>query len=96
MTAITTAISNHKYLEFFYEGHPRTVIPFAYGNHATTHSKVLRGLQVAGSSQSGKFDFPKLFTVSQMSGVKVLDETFEVPERYVKGDEHISPIECEL
>lgn len=96
MTAIVTAINNHQYLQFTYEGHYRKVIPFAYGDHITTHNKVMRGLQVAGSSSSGKFDFPKLFSVSEMTGVQVVDETFEIPSHYSKGDKAISPIEAEL
>jgi len=96
MDAVLEAINNHKYLEFQYEGYPRKVIPFAYGGHASTHNKVMRGLQVAGGSASGKYDFPKLWTVDQMTSLKVLDETFEIPERYQKGDENISPIDAEL
>jgi hypothetical protein len=94
---IRLAIKNHQYIEFEYEGHPRKVIPYAYGNHATTHKKVMRGLQVGGSSSSGKFDFPKLFEVDKISHLRVLEEVFqEVPLGYRKGDEHIKPIEYEL
>lgn len=93
---ICSAIRNHQYIEFHYDGHPRKVIPFAYGSHVTTHNQVMRGLQVAGSSSSGKFDFPKLFEVNKITQLRVLNETFEVPGRYEKGDEHISPISCEL
>lgn len=96
MNEIITAIKEHRYLEFQYEGYPRKVIPFAYGNHITTANKVMRGLQVAGGSASGKYDFPKLWTAAEMSGVRVLDEQFEIPGRYQKGDDHISPIEAEL
>jgi hypothetical protein len=97
MNEIIVAIKNHQYLEFQYEGYARKVIPFAYGNHITTHKKVMRALQVAGGSSSGKFDFPKLFEVSKISNPRVLDEIFEeIPARYQKGDDHISPVEHEL
>lgn len=96
MTAIITAINNRQYLEFQYEGYPRKVIPFAYGSHATTHNKVMRGVQVAGGSASGTYDTPKLWTVDEISNVNILDETFEVPGRYQKGDKGIDPIEAEL
>lgn len=96
MSLITDAINSHQYLEFQYEGYPRKVVPFAHGSHATTGNKVMRGLQVAGGSKSGKFDFPKLWTIDEMSGVRMLDETFEIPERYEKGDKDIRPIVAEL
>lgn len=96
MKAIVTSINGHHYLEFDYEGYPRKVIPFAYGNHISTRNKVMRALQVAGSSSSGKFDFPKLFTVDEMSNVIVSAETFVAPESYTKNDSHISPIDVEL
>ena len=93
---ICSAIKNHQYIEFQYEGHSSNVIPFATGRHATTGYEVMRGLQFAGTSASGKFDFPKLFEVNKITGFRILDEQFEVPERFEKGDEHINPITCEL
>lgn len=94
---IIAAIKNHQYLEFQYEGHFRKVVPFAYGGQVTTHNKVMRALQVAGSSSSGKFDFPKLFDVNKISSLRVLEEAFSgIPVGYEKGDKHINPIECEL
>jgi hypothetical protein len=94
---ICSAIKNHQYIEFQYEGHHRKVIPYAYGSHVTTKNKVMRGLQIAGSSSSGKFDIPKLFDVDKILSLKVLEETFkEIPEEYRQGDEHIYPIVCEL
>lgn len=96
MSDIVTAINEHKYLEFQYEGYPRKVVPFAYGNQISTGKKVMRGLQVAGGSKSGNFDFPKLFIVSDITGVRLLEESFTVPVRFAKGDKAISPIEAEL
>ena len=93
---ICSAIKNHQYIDFNYEGHHRKVIPFAVGSHATTGNQVMRGLQVAGTSSSGKFDFPKLFEVGKISSFRILDEQFDVPSRFEKGDEHINPISCEL
>lgn len=93
---ICLAIKNRQYIEFKYDGHPRRVVPFATGSHATTGTPVMRGLQVAGSSASGKFDFPKLFELGKMTDFKILDEHFEMPERFEEGDDHIDPIECEL
>ena len=93
---ICSAIANKNYVEFEYEGYPRKAIPFATGNHATTGNKVMRALQVAGGSSSGKFDFPKLFEVSKITNFKILDDNFDIPERFEKGDEHIHPIDCEL
>ncbi len=93
---ICSAIKSHQYIEFQYEGHPRKVIPFAVGSHSTTGNHVMRGLQVAGGSTSGKFNFPKLFETSKISGFKILNEQFDIPERFEKGDERINPIACEL
>lgn len=93
---VCSAIQNHQYVEFHYDGHPRKVIPFAIGTHATTGTTVMRGLQVAGSSESGKYDFPKLFEINKVTAFRILDEKFEIPLRYEKGDDHINPITCEL
>jgi len=81
---------------FEYEGYKRQVIPFAYGRHASTKNEVMRGLQTAGGSKSGKYDFPKMWSVDEMTNIRILDETFEIPVRYEKGDKGIDPIVAEL
>lgn len=96
MNEIINAIKNHNYLEFTYEGLHRKAIPFAIGTHITTGNKTMRALQVAGSSASGKFDFPKLWTVNDMHSVRTLEEKFDIPDRYQSGDDHLNPIDAAL
>jgi len=42
------AIESRRLVEFTYDGHPRVVIPAAYGRHGTTGNPVLRAYQAGG------------------------------------------------
>lgn len=91
------AIQGRKLVRFTYDGHPRVVIPAAFGNHATTGNLVLRGYQVGGSSSTRTPPLWDLFLVEKMVGVELEGGTFtDTPPDYRPGDKHIAPIQCEL
>jgi hypothetical protein len=83
-------------VSFSYEGHPRVVIPAAYGAHATTGNLVLRGYQVRGSCVEGVLPSWRLFLIDETSATLTLDESFVDPPGYRRDDQHISPIYGQL
>lgn len=96
MVEICDAIKQRRLLQFSYDGHQRVVIPAAHGQHATTHNPVLRAYQVSGSSASRVPPFWSMFTVTKMSNVLVLDESFDTdPTDYVRNDSDIV-VHCQL
>ena len=97
MVDLTHAIENRRLVEFIYDGHPRVVIPTAYGIHATTGNSVLRGYQVRGTSKSRTVPLWDLFLIDKMVSPLVLEETFDgEPIGYALNDKHISPIHAQL
>jgi hypothetical protein len=90
------AIKNRQLVGFTYDGHPRIVIPAAYGPHVSTGGLKLRGFQVGGSSVSGALPEWRLFSVEKIIGAHILDETFdEPPPGYSRNDDHLNVI-CQL
>lgn len=77
-TCIVDAIRKRVLLEFSYNGHPRIVAPYCFGV-STRGSDVLRAVQIGGSSPSGGMGFGKLWLLSQMRNLRMLDQTF-VPD----------------
>lgn len=95
---IGEAIKSRSIIEFVYEGHPRTVVPAAYGHHVTTRNLVLRGYQVGGTRTSGGVvPHWSLFRVDKMGSVSASGEKFiDDPPDYIRGDKDISPLIQEL
>lgn len=94
--AICRAIRELRLLTFDYNGQARVVAPYCYGL-STRDSEVLRAVQVRGASSSGGFGFGKLWTVAQMKGLRVSDETF-VPDDpdYNPDDSAMKHIICRV
>lgn len=94
---IEEAIRNKRFVSFDYEGHPRVVIPAAYGAHVNTGNPVLRGYQVDGTSSSRMVPLWDLYRKDKMFNIRVLDRCFdELPPMYSRGDKYIYPIIAEL
>ncbi|WP_248760216.1 hypothetical protein [Pseudarthrobacter sp. SSS035] len=94
---LSGAIHNRNLVAFHYDGHPRVVMPAAFGLHATTGNEILRGYQVDGTSNSRPVPFWHLFLTEKMSDLKILDGQFsENPPDYSRDDEHIDPIHAQL
>ena len=97
MADLSSAIENRRLVEFVYDGHPRVVIPAAYGVHVSTGNAVLRGYQIRGTSSSRSVPLWDLFLIGKMESAKVLEEGFTAdPPGYAQNDKHISPIEAQL
>lgn len=97
MNVIRQAIEQRRVLSFSYETSPRTVIPAALGVHRSSGNLILRAYQIAGATESGRLPLWRMFTVSDMVRVTILDETFEEsPRGYRRGDRTMSQIMAQL
>ena len=94
---ICSAIQNHQYIEFDYDGYHRLVIPAAYGLNFRTGNLLLRAYQIGGFSSSRNVPLWDLFDVNKIINFRVLEDKFtELPPNYKKGDKAINRIDCEL
>ncbi len=94
---ICEAIRTHSLLEFHYHDKLRVVAPYCYGT-STRGTDVLRAIQVRGqsSSRSG-LGFGKLWTVTDMLGLKILHETFTPNDpNYNPDDSAMTKIHCRI
>lgn len=93
---IYKAIRERRLIEFVYDGGTRVVEPHCYGI-STAGNEVLRGYQVAGYSESGQPEGWKLFLVSRMSAVRLLDEVFPTNRPfYNPNDSAMTHIYCHV
>ena len=87
--AITEAINRRALLQFSYNGRRRTVEPYCFGI-STTGSDVLRAIEVGGG-------FGKLWKVSEMPDVLVLEDTFTPDDpNYNPNDKAMTQIYCRI
>jgi len=93
---ICQAIQQRRKLAFDYNGLHRIVAPYCYGI-STTDAEILRAIQVGGQSSSRKYGIGKLWTVSLMSKLELVDETF-VPNdpNYNPNDSAMKRIICRI
>ena len=91
---IINAIKSQNVITFDYEEQPRTVEPHCYGI-TTKGNEVIRAYQIDGYSSSGRMGW-KLYDISKIEDLSVLDETFEIEEGYKRGDKGMSEIFYEL
>jgi len=95
-TIICDAIRKRLLLEFRYRGLPRVVEPYAHGI-STRGDEVLRAVQVGGSSNSGGFGFGKLWTVADITALRITTETFPADDpNYDPNDSGMTSIHCRI
>jgi hypothetical protein len=93
---ICRAIRERRLLMFDYNDKPRVVAPYCYGI-STRNSELLRAIQVRGASSSGKLGLGKLWSLDQMTGVHVSDETFVADDpNYNPNDSAMTRILCRI
>jgi hypothetical protein len=94
-STICEAIRARRLLAFEYGGESRVVAPYCHG--ISRSGEVLRGVQVRGGSQSRGFGFGKLWMVSRMHDVRIMDEAF-VPRdpHYNPDDSAMLSIHCRI
>lgn len=93
---IREAIRRRSLLQFHYDDHPRIVAPYCFGL-STKGIDSLRAVQVRGSSSSNALGFGKLWTVSKMRDLRILDETFMPDDRdYNPNDKGMKKIYCRI
>jgi hypothetical protein len=93
---ICDAIRKHLLLEFRYRGLPRVVEPYVHGV-STRGVEVLRAVQVGGSSNSGGFGYGKLWTVADITALRVTTESFPADDpNYDPNDSGMQRIHCRI
>jgi hypothetical protein len=93
---ICEAIRKKLLLEFRYGGLPRVVEPYVNGisNRGT---EVLRAVQVGGSSNSGGFGYGKLWTVDEITALRITTESFPADDpNYDPEDSGMKSIHCRI
>ena len=93
---ICSAIRGKKIIAFYYDGGLRRIEPYCYGV-TKKNNEVLRAFQISGYSRSRKPIGWKLFSVSKISNLKILDETFQsIRREYNPKDPVMSRIFCRI
>jgi hypothetical protein len=94
---IREAIRRRSLLQFHYDDHLRVVAPYCYGL-STRDVESLRAVQVRGSSSSSNaLGFGKLWTVSKMRDLRMLEETFVPADpNYNPEDRGMKKIYCRI
>lgn len=75
---LVLGITQMKEIQFYYDGGLRIVEPHAYGFDKNGKAK-LRGYQISGYSESGESEGWKLFSVMEISSLKLLERQFNQP-----------------
>jgi hypothetical protein len=96
MNLICEAIRLKRLLAFDYKGLHRVVAPYCHGE-SKKHQESLRAIQIRGRTSSGGMGFGKMWTVSEMKNVQMLDEPF-VPDdpNYNPNDKDMLSIHCRV
>lgn len=93
---ICRAIRERRLLTFDYDGRERVVAPYCYGI-STKDADMLRAIQVRGASNAGGLGFGKLWTVSKMIDLRVVDETFKPNDpNYNPDDSAMKRVICRI
>jgi hypothetical protein len=95
-TLICEAIRKRLLLEFVYQGKRRVVAPYCHGV-STRGLEVLRAVQVGGESGSGKLGMGKLWALTDMIGLRLLEEPFAANDPlYNPNDSAMKQIHCRV
>ena len=96
-TQICKAITNKNVIEFYYDGGTRIVEPHCYGIHNDTGNELLCGYQTGGYSKSGNLPDWRLYTIPEISGLRITDDQFSNARHgYKPNDSRMSRIFCQL
>ena len=82
-SSIREAIAAKKLVEFDYQGYPRVCEPHVFGS-CNGEDEVLM-FQVAGGSKSGRLPNWRRVKMNQISGLRILDDTFPGPRPFPSG-----------
>lgn len=77
--ALARAIRDRKVVTFTYHGHPRVVEPHTLGVMNRTGNLELAGYQTGGGSRRGGIPDWRLYMVSEIQDLAVLEEAFPGP-----------------
>jgi hypothetical protein len=94
VSSICRAIRSQSLVRFWYEGLPRVVEPYLHGT-STAGTEALRGFQVGGGSRHGGPPW-RLFTVTKITNIVMLDESFVIRPKYRRNDRAFRAIHCRV
>lgn len=94
-TLCCQAIAEQRLMEFVYDDERRWVLPLAHGKRVRTGRDTLRAFQIRSDSDPHPSGEPKTWVLAKMIDGTVTAESFDVPEAFHPGDEHLR-IHCEL
>ena len=93
---ICLAIESRNIIVFNYEGGSRKIEPYCHGL-SKNRKELLRAYQISGYSSSGKLEGWKLFYISKISNLRILDKKFQkVRPKYNPNDSAMSKIYCRV
>jgi hypothetical protein len=96
VSLICDAIRTRSLIEFRYHGLIRLVEPYCHG-FSSRGNELLRGAQVGGSSNSGRFGLGKLWSVADIVELRLIDKPFEPGEqKYNPADRAMPEIHCRV
>ena len=93
---ICSAIKTKRIITFYYDGGLRRIEPYCHGV-TKKGNELLRAFQISGYSRSGNPIGWKLFSLSKIANLKILDDTFQSIRRdYNPKDSAMSRIFCKV
>jgi len=94
-STLCEAIKNRRQISMRYEGRERILDPYLIGT-TTAGNEALRAYQVGGYSERGGLPAWRLFTLSAISNVKILDTSFGIHPLYNPYDKAMVQISCRV
>ena len=85
------AIRTRSLLEFRYHGLIRLVEPYSHG-FSSRGNELLRGAQIGGSSNSGRFGLGKLWSVVDIVELRLIDKQFELTDSQHNPSDRAMPL----
>ncbi len=92
---LCNAIKKRSQISIVYDGKVRIVDPYLVGINKKGN-EALRAYQVGGYSESGGLPAWRLFVLSAISNVEILDASFEIHPLYNPYDENMVQISCRV
>ena len=94
-STLCKAIQSRRRARMRYKGMERLIDPYLIGT-TTAGNEALRAYQVGGYSESGGLPAWRLFVLSAISNVEILDASFEIHPLYNPYDENMVQISCRV
>jgi len=94
-TNLCNAIKNRQQISMHYKGKVRIIDPYLIGI-TKAGNETLRAYQTGGYSESGGLPAWRLFDLRYISGIEILDKSFEIHPQYNPNDKGMVQISCRV